>query len=479
MERRQFLKNSAAAMAFGWSRFAGTRRGTGESAPAPNILLFLIDDLGWGDVGFHGGVNRTPVIDRLAKSGVELAQHYVCPQCSPTRLSLLTGRYSSRFGVNAATNDPAMPLGTPTLASALKSCGYQTALTGKWHLGSDFSHGPNHYGFDHSYGNMTGACHPWDHTYRAGTFERTWHRNGTRIDEKGHATDLIAGEAVRWLEERRDRPWFLYVPFTAVHLPVDAPRPWIDLYKDVPFDKDPVLDESKRRYAAMVSQMDDAVGKIVAAVDRQGRLENTMVVFFSDNGSFTLKEGSGGEYGGNPPLISYATGSNGPLRGEKSTTYEGGIRVPAFVYWKGRLSRRNVTAPTSVVDWMPTLMSAAGCKPTIDLRWDGFDMLRLLTGEVTRPEARTIYTRYEDGMNALRDGDWKLVTLGTSAWARGLMSGDDRSPQLFNIAEDPVEANNLARVRPDILSQLGRKLADEMALDEREKRRIWTERPSR
>jgi arylsulfatase A-like enzyme len=479
MDRRQFLKNSTAAAVFGWSRFAGIGRGTGVRASAPNILLFLIDDLGWGDVGFHDGINRTPVIDRLVKSGVELTQHYVCPQCSPTRLSLLTGRYSSRFGVNAATNDPTMPLGTLTLASALKSCGYQTALTGKWHLGSDFGHGPNRYGFDHSYGNMTGACHPWDHTYRPGKFERTWHRNGVRVDEKGHTTDLISGEAVRWLEARGDRPWFLYVPFTAVHLPVDAPRPWIDLHKDVPFDKDPVLDESKRRYAAMVSHMDDAVGRIVAAVDRKGQLENTIIVFFSDNGSFTLKEGSGGEYGGNPPLLSYATGSNGPLRGEKSTTYEGGIRVPAFAYWKGRLSPRKVTAPTAAVDWMPTLLSAAGCKPTEDPGWNGLDILRLLTGEVTRPEARTIYTRYEDGMNALRDGDWKLVTLGTSAWARGLMPGDDRSSQLFNIAKDPFEANNLARVRPDILARLSQKLADEMALDERQKRRIWGETRSR
>ena len=473
MDRRQFLKNSAAAAAFGWSRGFGALPGAEDNSSPPNILLFLIDDLGWGDLGFHGGVNRTPVIDRLAKSGVELAQHYVCPQCSPTRLSLLTGRYSSRFGVNAATNDPTMPLGTTTLASALKRCGYRTALTGKWHLGSDFDHGPNQYGFDHSYGNMTGACHPWDHTYRPGKFERTWHRNGVRLDEKGHATDLIAGEAVRWLEANGDRPWFLYVPFTAVHLPVDAPRPWIDLYKDVTFDPDPRRDESKRRYAGMVSHMDDAIGRIVAAVERKGRLENTLLVFLSDNGSFPLKEGGGAEYGGNPPLISYATGSNGPFRGEKSTTYEGGIRVPAFAYWKSRLSPRSVAVPTAAVDWMPTLLGAAGCKPPEDPRWDGLNLLPLLSGGAMRPAARTIYTRYEDGMNALRDGDWKLVTLGTSDWARGLMPGDDRSPQLFNIAEDPYEKNNLAGARPDIRDRLSKKLADEAARDESEKSRIW------
>jgi len=479
MDRRQFLKSGAAAAALGWNRGLGAGPRNAAASP-PNILLVLADDLGWGDVGFHGGINRTPVLDRLAKSGVELAQHYVCPQCSPTRLSLLTGRYSSRFGVNAATNDPTMPLGTPTLASTLKRCGYRTALTGKWHLGSDSEHGPNHYGFDHSYGNLTGACHPWDHTYRSGKLERTWHRNGVRLDEKGHTTDLIAGEAIRWLEAGDARPWFLYVPFTAVHLPVDAPRPWIDSYKDVVFDKDPRRDESMRRYAGMLSQMDDAIGRIVAAVERRGQLESTLIIFFSDNGSFPPQNAGGGaEYGGNPPLISYATGSNGPLRGEKSTTYEGGIRVPAFAYWKGRLSPRTVAAPTTAVDWMPTLLAAAGCKPAEDPRWDGRDVLGQLTGEVSRPAARTIYIRYEDGMNALRDGDWKLVTLGTSEWARGLMPGDDRSPQLFNIAQDPFEKNNLARAHPDILDRLSRKLADEAARDDAERRRIWGDSRSR
>jgi arylsulfatase A-like enzyme len=479
MDRRRFLKNGAAAAAFGLSRFPMAGYRLREPAPGPNILVFLIDDLGWGDLGCHGGVNRTPVIDRLLKSGVELDHHYVCPQCSPTRLSLLTGRYSSRFGVNAATNDPTMPLGTHTLASALKACGYQTALTGKWHLGSDFGHGPNHYGFDDSYGNMTGACHPWEHTYRAGKFERTWHRNGTRLDETGHATDLIAGEAIRWLEARRGGPWFLYVPFTAVHLPVGAPRVWIDAYKDFKFDADPKIDESKRRYAAMVSQMDEAIGKIVSAVEKKGDLENTLIVFFSDNGSFSLKEGAGREYGGNPPLISYAAGSNGPLRGEKSTTYEGGIRVPAFVYWKGRLSPRKVTAPTAAVDWMPTLMSLAGCAPQEDPHWDGLDIRPLLMGEAMSSRVRTIYTRYEDGMNALREGDWKLVTLGSSEWARGLMPGQDRSDQLFNITADPLEADNLAGRHPEILTALQKKLAGEMAVDEREKRRIWGETGAR
>jgi len=443
--------------------------------------------MGWGDLGCHGGVNRTPVIDNLVKSGVELEQHYVCPQCSPTRLSLLTGRYASRFGVTGATNDPTMPLGTPTLASELKAGGYRTALTGKWHLGSDFGHGPNRYGFDHSYGNMAGACHPWDHTYRPGPWEKTWHRNGVRLDEAGHTTDLIAREAVRWLDGLADGPWFLYVPFMAVHLPVDAPKAWIDLYKDVKFDADPKIDESKRRYAGMVTQMDDAVGKIIAAVERKGQLDRTLIVFLSDNGSFPIPKGGGQEYGGRPPLVSYATGSNGPLRGEKSTTYEGGIRVPAFISWKGRLGPGKIAAPTAAVDWMPTLLDFANGKPggarnaggpgsrepsAYPLR-DGLDLRPLLAGNAPRSAPRTIYTRYDDGMNALRDGDWKLVTLGTTDFARLQMPGDDRSPQLFNIAQDPFEKTNLAARRPDILDRMVKALADEAAKDDKEKRLIW------
>ncbi len=447
----------------------------GSSGPAkPNILLFVADDLGWGDVGFHGSVCRTPNIDRLARFGVELDQFYVCPQCSPTRLSLLTGRYSSRFGVNAATNDPTMPLGTPTLASMLKDCGYQTLLSGKWHLGSDYEHGPNKYGFDHAYGNMTGACHPFDHTYRKGRLERTWHRNGQRLDQQGgHATDLIAEEAVRWLEtQKRGEPWFAYIPFTAVHTPIGAPQAWIDAYGDVKFDDDPKIDESRRRYAAMVSHMDEAMGKIIASVEKMGEKENTLIAFLSDNGSFYPKVPGGEVYGGNPPLISYAVGTNKPFRGEKSTREAGGIRVPALVYWDERLSPKKINTPLSVTDLTPTLLHLSGC-PSPDIPFDGRDIGPLVTDKNTLPESRIIYTRYEAGMNAFRQDDWKLVTLGESEWAREMMPGEDRSDQLFNIADDPYETTDLSDSQPDILARLQKLLAEEMARDERESQKIW------
>lgn len=473
MNRRSFLKSFTFTTAYGLSALRMQPLQPSNARKKPNILLFVADDLGWGDVGYHGSKNRTPTIDRLVKQGVELDQHYVCPQCTPTRLSLLTGRYSSRFGVNAATNSPAMPLGTHTIASNLKKSGYETFISGKWHLGSDYEHGPNKYGFDYSYGNMTGACHPFDHTYRKGRFERTWHRNGRRIDQKGHTTDLITQETIHWMIQQKAGPWFVYVPFTAVHTPIGAPKQWIDSYKDVRFDNDPRIDESKRRYAAMVSHMDDAIRRIIETVGKSGFLENTLVIFFSDNGSFYLSEPSGQEYGGDPPLISYAVGTNKPLRGEKSTTYEGGIRTPAFVYWKGKLPPRKVTAPLAAVDWMPTLMHQIGYQPKEDPQWDGLNIWPLLTGEVTDSKPRTIYTRYDAGMNAIRHGDWKLVTMGTSDWARKQMPGEDRSDKLFNILRDPYETTNLAGQHPEILSKLQKMVAGEMEKDEREIRRLW------
>jgi arylsulfatase A-like enzyme len=473
MKRREFIKTCSLAASTPVDAFFKPQPRSEQTAKRPNILLFLVDDLGWGDVGYHGGVNRTPVIDFLAQQGVELDQHYVYPQCSPTRLSLLTGLYSSRFGIQAATNDQTMPLGNPTLASELKKQGYKTALIGKWHLGSEYAYLPNKYGFDHSYGNMTGACHPLDHTYRKGRFERTWHRNGKRLDEKGHTTDLITEEAIHWLRRQGEAPWFLYVPFTAVHLPVGAPPQWIESYRDIKFSEDSKIDESKRRYAAMVSHMDDAMGRIIRTVEEQGSLENTLVIFLSDNGSFSIPAGGGDEYGGDPPLISFATGTNHPLRGEKSTSYEGGIRVPACVFWKGELAPQKVTAPLSIADWMPTLMQAAGAQPDRDMQWDGINIWPQLTGEIEKPALRTIYIRYDGGMNALRRGDWKLVTLGDSEWARERMPGEDRSDQLFNLAEDPLETHNQAKKSPEILAELQQLLKQEMVKDEQAQRAIW------
>jgi len=238
-----------------------TASSAGAEPPRPNILLIVADDLGWGDVGWHGGFGKTPHLDRLVAEGVELDRHYVQPVCTPTRAALLTGRYPGRFGphVIAPSNRRALPRGTATLASVLRSAGYATFQTGKWHLGSRPEWGPNQCGFDHSYGTLTGAADPWTHKYRRGPYEDTWHRDGDRLDEDGNATEFVAAEAVRRIREGaglRDvagdrRPWLLYVAFHAVHTPVDAPEAFKRLYDGVRFDPDPARHDSRLRLAAI------------------------------------------------------------------------------------------------------------------------------------------------------------------------------------------------------------------------------------
>ncbi|MEC7408414.1 MAG: sulfatase-like hydrolase/transferase, partial [Planctomycetota bacterium] len=182
----------------------------------PNIIFILTDDLGWGDVGFHGGDAETPHLDQLASEGVELTSHYVAPVCSPTRTGLLTGRNWTRFGVTTPTNTLAIPLTTITLPRLLAEQGYDTCLIGKWHLGSLPKWGPNHFGFNHSYGSLAGGVSPWSHGYKQGIYRPTWHRNEELIQEGGHVTDLLTEEAIDWIGKRRDRPFFMYLPYTAV-----------------------------------------------------------------------------------------------------------------------------------------------------------------------------------------------------------------------------------------------------------------------
>jgi arylsulfatase A-like enzyme len=437
------------------------------AALRPNILFIIADDLGWGDVGFHGAKIRTPVLDRLVREGVELTQHYVNPQCSPTRSALLSGRYASRLDNLVAFDARAFPAGTTTLPIALQNAGYATALIGKWHLGSEPGARPwEGQGFDFSYGALTGAVHLYAHTYRSGPLEHTWHRNGARVDEAGtHTTDLLAREALTWLgRQDRSRPWFLYLPMFATHTPVDAPPEWKARYANEMFFADAAENESAVRYAAMISHMDDAIGRVLAAVQARGERERTLVIFVSDNGPVGQPWPTGALYG-KPALPSAWLGSSGPLRGIKGTTWEGGVRVPAIVSWPGTLTTLTAATPTCVVDWFPTIARLAGWSPAADLRWDGQDIWPVLTGASIPSAERVIYCKYSGGMAFLRQGDWKLVTLGDTPFARGLMKGDDRSDQLFNLAADPNETRNLARAEPQRLAALQALLIGEMRRD--------------
>jgi arylsulfatase A-like enzyme len=326
----------------------------------PNLVLVMADDLGYGDVGWHGGPYKTPHLDKLAKEGVRLEQHYSLPVCSPTRSALLSGRFNSRFGCTNPQNPRVFPFDTTTLAGALKSVGYETALVGKWHLGSKPEWGPQKYGFDHSYGSLAGGVTSYTHVYKTGEFAQTWHRNGELIEEEGHVTDLLTKEAVRFVEKKRSGPFFLYVPYTAVHLPIDEPKEWLDLYAKE-------TDLGVRQYGACVSHLDDGVVKILAALDRAGVRENTIVLFISDNGGSIDTQNNDPQYAGTHPTFKIPA-RNGTLRGKKGTVYEGGIRTPGIVSWPGRLKPRDELSPIHVADWFPTLAAVAGYKPKDDLK---------------------------------------------------------------------------------------------------------------
>lgn len=411
-----------------------------EGPTRPNFLVIVADDLGWNDVGWHGQRLQTPNLERLCREGVELDQHYVSPMCSPTRAALLSGRYASRFGCTGAQNELVFPFGTPTLASVLSEAGYETALCGKWHLGSLPEWGPNHFGFQHSYGSWAGGCGPYDHRYKLGPYTHTWHRNENRITEEGHITDLIAREAVAWLEGRGERPFFLYVPFTAPHIPIKEPQEWLDRHRDIE-------EPDRRQYAACISHLDDAVGRIVSALDKNGQRERTLIVFFSDNGGTTARNDDP-KYPQDDYTPGKSDGSNLPLRGHKTQLYEGGIRVPAFANWSGVLRPGKLTAPIHAVDWMPTLCALAGMEISNELRWDGGNLWPALSGtEEAMP--RSLYwagTGFRTA--AVRDGDWKLIVT---------RAGD--KAELFDLSRDPLEKNDLAKREPERVENLRALLA--------------------
>ncbi|MCR9248529.1 MAG: sulfatase-like hydrolase/transferase [bacterium] len=464
---------SALAAAFliaaaGAKSLAAQDSAVGDGVPRPNVVVIVSDDQGWCDIGCHNPAVWSPRLDELAASGVRFAQAYAMPQCTPTRVALMTGRYPSRFGGAAmqASNAPAFPRGTPTLAATCRSAGYFTALSGKWHLGSAPEHGPNHFGFDSSYGSLTGAVGMYDHHYRKGRFARTWHRDHEFLedDENGvHATDLVTNEAVRVIENAGDRPFFLYVPFHSVHTPLDERGP----FPERPTQRDPIdpsrwLDEDliewfhdpegriqaepdpeKRLFLAAVHHLDHAVGRIVDALEQAGLRERTMIVFTSDNGPQV-------NWGGNAyPDDLRLTDFNqpAPLRGQKLDVYEGGIRVPAFVSWPGTIAPRVEQTPVHVVDWLPTISRLLG--QAVSVPHDGCDLTGLLLRREALPE-RSLYWTWSQRTNrwALRRGRWKIVKYGRGA------PKNPKAWALFDLERDPNERRDLRAEHPDIVTAL-------------------------
>lgn len=405
----------------------------------PNIIVILPDDLGWNDVGYHGSFIKTPNIDQLASEGIKMEQHYAMPTCTPSRVGLLTGKYPSRYGIVAPAYGEVIDLGDPTLASLLQDQGYYTAIVGKWHIGSPpFT--PLKYGFQSSYGFFDGQIDPYTHEYKKETdwtSRRSWHRNDQYLEEEGHATDLITKEAIKMIQTPRDAPFFLYITYSVPHFPLAEPQKWTSLYDD--YDIYP----SRKWYAASVSHMDDGIGQIITALENMGLRENTLVVFMSDNGgqkSWFSKTEYDGTYAEKPHKV---LGSNFPLRGWKGELYEGGIRVPAFANWPGKINSGVINTPLHIVDWLPTLVLLGNESQKMEINnLDGKDVWPLLAGRASEFEIHPLYWKTNEAY-AVRDGDWKIIK-----------NRSTQRVELYNIRDDFRESHDVSSDKPDILNKM-------------------------
>ena len=419
------------------------------AAPQPDIVFLLIDDLGFADCGFNGGKQiKTPNINRLAKAGAILEHHYVQPVCSPTRSTLLTGRYPTRTGVYSIVSPHAewgLPLAERTLADALKQAGYTTQIVGKWHLG-EFkpAYLPLARGFDHHYGHYFGMLDYFTHE-RGG--ELDWYRDGQKVKEEGYTTHLLRDEACRVIARQpKDKPLFLYVPFNGVHGPFQAPENYLKPY--------PELKGNRQKLAGMLAAIDEAVGKIEDTLRQAGRLENTLIVFSSDNG-------------GPPP------GDNTPLRDHKGSTFEGGVRSAAFACWPGRIpAGQRLREPMHMVDWYPTLIKQGGGSLEQKLPIDGLDVWPMLTAKATSPhDAILCVSTQGPARAAVRMGEWKLLVNGAAAETgegeaaktkgKNAKAAAKYEPvALYHLTEDPGETRNLAAAQPERVKAMRARLAE-------------------
>lgn len=448
----------------------------------PNVILIVADDMGYGDFGcFSDGVVRTPTLDRLVGEGTCFRQHYsASPICAPARAALLTGRYPHRTG--AVTQHEIhgldrIALREVTIADAFQAAGYATSLVGKWHNGTfDRRFEPNARGFD----EFTGFCGGWSDYYR---YHLRRNESIARADGR-YLTDLLAEEAVAFIERNRQDPFFLYLPFSAPHSPFQARPEWVHPYRERG------LNRIVATTYAMIERMDAGIGRLLETVDRLGLAENTIIAFTSDNGPAFF----------NPPYMleegepTFNERFNAGLRGSKGWIYEGGIRVPMIVRWPGTIQDGRISDDlTHFTDWMPTLLSLANVPRPPGPEFDGQDLSPLLLGRALAEEPKRFWQwnfYWPDiGTNAaVRDGDWKLVRpliQGTRFFRDELcVSPEDRArtgafieadlkhkenpenvrdilpvprlvpqepepPELYNLADDPGEEADLASRHPD------------------------------
>ena len=424
-------------------------------ASAPNIVIILADDMGWNDVGYHGSEIRTPHIDRLAAEGLELDRFYAQPACSPTRAALLTGKSSQALGIYSPLsklNPTGLPLTEKLMPEYFRDAGYQTFLVGKWHLGfREPAYRPTARGFDHFYGHLTGGIGFWDHVHGGGL---DWQRNGATLREEGYSTHLMAAEIDRVIERRDpEEPMFLYAAFNAPHLPNEAPDEAIKQYENIG-------DPNRRIHAAMVSELDNAIGQLMTTLDEQGILDNTLIWFMSDNGGLNpaanpewmliWSKRLEGWFGRPLPFTLWefirtnaldGGSDNTPLRKGKKSIYEGGARVPSVVYWKGQVAPSQSAQMVTVRDVLPTVLAAA--KLTTAEPMAAFDGVNQWPSLIAGAEGNTPdYLINADEGEALYRYPWKLLAL---------KSGD---VELYRLDNDPTESADLSAAQPDKVAEL-------------------------
>lgn len=422
MNRRSFIKTCAAG-AGGF--LLSSKRIDLWRGKKPNIIVIVSDDMGYADLGCYGGTDiPTPNIDSLAADGVRFTDGYVsCPVCSPTRAGLLTGRYQQRFGhernvpfpPNEYEPDWGLPLTEITIADILRSAGYVTGAVGKWHLGMDEIYHPQRRGFDEFFGFMHGA-----HSYEDAQADplNPILRNYELIDEPEYLTDAFGREAADFIEHHADEAFFLYLPFNAVHGPLQAPPRYADTFNYI-------TDPKRQTYAGMLAAMDDAVGTLLDKLEEHDLTRDTLIFFVNDNGGPTQSNGS----------------DNTPLRGIKAQMWEGGIRVAFIVKWPAKIPAGTTFDKMAIsLDILPTVAAAANASLAMDRTIDGVDLLPYLTGQKSGTPHEILFWRKTDDY-AMRKGNWKLTH-------------QTNVSELYDLDNDIGEQNDLALTQPGKLAEL-------------------------
>ncbi len=418
MNRRHFLRLATLASS---SLISGSvTRATSLTAKAnrPNVIVILADDLGYGDTSLFDGWVKTPQIDRMASEGLAFTDfHTNSSVCSPTRAAFLTGRYQQRVGIidviASHLDTPGLETTELTISRLMKQHGYRTALFGKWHLGREPRHNPVHHGFDEFVGYLNGAADYHNH--------KDWYNGLARKDIKGYTTHLVTDHAVRFIEENKSKPFFLYVSHEAVHLPFQTPADTMEDRSRKKLTRKEMWDPKRIRpkYKIMLEEMDKGIGQILDTVEHAGIAENTFIFFFSDNGAIL------------------SGGSNKPFRGGKFSHYEGGHRVPAIAWWPGRIAAGTTTDATAMaMDLFPTIMDLASIAVPKERKLDGTSMADLILNQADFPD-RQLFWGYEPKLGtAMRDKNWKMIV-------------SSKKYELYNLDNDIKEARNLVAEYPE------------------------------